>query len=227
MQKTKIFLILTFLLAVFVVGYGWYSFSNYKAINQSVCKGKTLQNTTIKEVQVLGFATSSSLFEVYSDYQCPFCARYYVEAIKPFIKDYVETGKMKLLYRDIAFEGEGSQKAALAARCANDQGKFWEYHDKLVTNYDKTHNPFLYDEKHLIQIAKDLGLDECEFILCFQSGKYNQVIKEETQKAFEKIRGTPTSFLNNQMLVDEQGNSLGAMSYQILQSKINEILGSK
>ncbi|MGC8651190.1 MAG: DsbA family protein [Minisyncoccia bacterium] len=218
-----VIIIVIVLLASFI-GYGKSVLKQKTNVQNDDCQGKTLQNTTIKDVEPLGNTTSTNILEIYSDYQCPFCARYYVETIKPFIKDYVDTGKIKLIYHDIAFEGERSQWAAEAGRCANDQGKFWEYHDKIMSTRYETNNTQVYDKNNLVQVAKDLGLDECEFTLCLNSGKYTKTIQDETQAALNKIKGTPTSFLNGQILANSKGESLGAMNYEALQTQINKII---
>jgi len=218
------FIIITLIIAAFLIGYGKNLISLNKIDQNSICEGKTLQNQEITEILSLGEDQAPVLLEVYSDYQCPFCGRYYVEAIKPMIKDYVDAGKVKLLYKDIAFEGEGSQRAAEAVHCANDQGKFWEYHDKITTTRYQANNNQIYDKTNLIKAAQELGLDECEFTLCLESGKYTKLVKNDTQGAWSKINGTPTSFLNSKMVANDQGESLGAMSYAMLKSKIDELL---
>jgi len=129
-----------------------------------------------------------------------------------------------LLYKDIAFEGEGSQRAAEAVHCANDQGKFWEYHDKITTTRYQANNNQIYDKTNLIKAAQELGLDECEFTLCLESGKYTKLVKNDTQGVWSKINGTPTSFLNSKMVANDKGKNLGAMSYEMLKSTIDELL---
>lgn len=225
MKKTNWTLIIIILLLIaFLVGYGKNLISKNKDDQQLPCKGYTLQNTKITEVPALGNATSSIVLQVYSDYQCPFCARYYVETIKPIIKEYVDTGKIRLIYHDIAFEGPRSQWAFEAAHCANDQNKFWEYHDKILTLRYQTNNTNVYEKDSLKKIAKELGLNECEFNLCLDSGKYAQLAQIDTQKAFSKITGTPTSFLNDTMITNDKGQNLGAMPYTTLKNKIEELL---
>jgi len=218
------FVIIVLIIAAFLIGYGKNLVSLKKTDQNSICEGKTLQNQEITEIQPLGDVQASVLLEVYSDYQCPFCGRYYVETIKPMIKDYVDTGKVKLLYQDIAFEGEGSQRAAEAVHCANDQGKFWEYHDKIMTVRYQSNSTVIYDKANLIKTAQELGLDECEFTLCLESGKYTKLVKDDTQGAWSKINGTPTSFLNSKMVANDQGENLGAMPYAMLKNAIDELL---
>lgn len=74
----------------------------------------------------------------FSDYQCPFCSRYYQDAEKQIRQNYIETGKVKFYFRDYPLTQIhiGAQKAAEAARCAGDQGKYWEYHDIVFENQD-------------------------------------------------------------------------------------------
>lgn len=72
----------------------------------------------------------------FSDYQCPFCARFYQGAEAQIKKEYVDSGKVKIYFRDFPLTQihPGAQKAAEAARCAGDQGKYWEYHDLIFEN---------------------------------------------------------------------------------------------
>ena len=218
------FVIIVLIIAAFLIGYGKNLVSLKKTDQNSICEGKTLQNQEITEIQPLGDVQAPVLLEVYSDYQCPACAYYYTNSIKQLIKDYVETDKIKLLYDDLAFEGNRSQWAAEAVHCANDQGKFWEYHDKIMTVRYQSNNTVIYDKANLIKAAQELNLDECEFTLCLESGKYTKLVKDDTQGAWSKINGTPTSFLNSKMVANDKGKNLGAMSYEMLKSTIDELL---
>ena len=197
---------------------------------QILSKIKPGQNTNvntgeIKDIPALGNSNAKVLVEVYSDYQCPFCGRYYVDSIKPFIKDYVDTGKAKLIYRELAFEGDRSQWAAEATRCANDQGKFWEYHDKIFTERFSKNDTSVYEKASLKQYAKDLGLDTNLFNACLDSGKYTQAVKDATKAGFAKgINGTPTTIINGKSAANEKGEPLGAMDYQTLKSLVEAAL---
>lgn len=224
MKKNSRALIIAILIAVaLLIAYGKNLNPFGNGEGNAVCEGKTLRNKEITEVFPLGDDQAPIFLEVYSDYQCSHCSSYYAVTIKAAIKDYVDTAKVKLLYRDIAFQGERSQWAAEAARCANDQGKFWEYHDAItIAKYQS--NSSAYDKDNLIKTAKGLGLDECEFILCLETGKYAKEIKNNTQEAWAKITGTPTTFLNDEMVADDNGGNLGGMPYEILKSKIEEAL---
>ena len=218
-------IIIVLIIASFLIGYGEMLMPRQKNIDlTAACQGETLQNKEITEIKPLGDSKAKVILEVYSDYQCPACSHYYSNTIKQLITDYVETNKIALVYNDIAFEGNRSQWAAEAGHCANDQDKFWEYHDKIMSLRYQTNNTDVYEKASLITIAQQLGLDVCEFSLCLDSGKYTQLVKDNTNAAFKKITGTPTSFINGKMISDDQGQNLGAMKYEVLKAKIDEAL---
>lgn len=124
----------------------------------------------------------------FSDFQCPFCAKFYSQTLSQIEKDYVETGKIQFVYRDYPLSNihPYAQKAAESAECARDQGKFWEYHNLLFENQA------VLSDSSLKQFASDLGLDSTQFNECLDSDKYY----DETQKDLKDgttigIRGTP------------------------------------
>ncbi|MEK9168514.1 MAG: thioredoxin domain-containing protein, partial [Patescibacteria group bacterium] len=80
---------------------------------------------------VLGNPDATVTVFIFSDYQCPFCGKFFQEAEVLIRKNYVETGKVKMVHKDLAFLGPESKAAAQAAECAKDQGKYWQYHDAL------------------------------------------------------------------------------------------------
>jgi len=93
----------------------------------------------------------------YADFQCPFCGKFFKETEETLIKDYVDAGKVRFVYRDFAFLGKESLKAAEAARCAGDQGKFWEYHDYLY-NHQNGENQGAFSNLYLKSFAGELKL---------------------------------------------------------------------
>ncbi len=220
------FVIITFMVIVFLIGYGknlGNQVYNQTDDNNAECVGYVLKNKNIIPLPVLGDENAPLLIEVYSDYQCPFASRYYIEDIRLVIKDYINTGKARLVYRELAFEGERSEWAAEAARCANDQGKFWEFHDKIFQDRYSAENTDIYEKDNLKKIAQSLGLDVCEFNQCLDSDKYVSLIKEETQNNLDqRINGTPTTFLNGVRMVNEEGESWGALPYEDLTRILNK-----
>jgi protein-disulfide isomerase len=219
MTRQRLFLaIIVFILSVFLVGQG----ENLNNFNIS-CGQETLKNLEIKKLEILGDPDAPVFIEIYSDYKCVFGARYFRETIIPIIDEYVNTGKVRLAYYALAFEGQSSQVAAEAAYCANDQGKFWEYQQEIFSeDYQNQKEADIYIIENLENIAKKIEIDMCEFIACLGSGKYTELVKEKTRQGFieKDIDNTLTTFLNNKKIVDEQGQSLGAISYNQLKEKI-------
>jgi cyclophilin family peptidyl-prolyl cis-trans isomerase len=121
--------------------------------------------------------------------------------VLPQIKDkYIETGKMRFVYRHMAFLGEESQWAAEASECAGEQDKFWEYHDKLFAS-QKGENQGAFSKDNLKKFAADLGLNTTVFNQCLDSGKFADKIKKSNDDAGQLgVTGTPTVFINGIMV---------------------------
>lgn len=147
----------------------------------------------------------------FSDFRCPFCAR-----AKPIIKQILENygERVRVVYRDFPILGPQSQKTAEAAECADEQGKFWQYHDKLFENQQEL------DIKNLKQYAEDLGLDTTKFNDCLDSGKMAQEVEKDSQDGRDYgVRGTPAFFVNG-ILVP------GAQPYSVFKQIIEQELGN-
>ena len=105
----------------------------------------------------LGNANAKVVMIEYADYQCPFCGRFFTNTVEPVIEKYVKTGKILYVYRDFAFLGQESTKAAEATECAKDQGKYWEYHNYLFTHQNGENQGNFSNDK-LKSFATELGL---------------------------------------------------------------------
>ena len=131
----------------------------------------------------------------FGDYQCFFCNKFFHETEGAIIKNYVETGKVKIIFKDYTIIGPDSISAAQATHCANDQGKFWEYHDDLYDNWDGENNGWASVNK-LKEFAKNLGLDSVMFDECLDSNKYeNLVLASSTDAKTLGLSGTPGFFV--------------------------------
>jgi protein-disulfide isomerase len=131
----------------------------------------------------------------FSDFQCPYCARFVTETL-PQIKQAYE-GKIRFVFRDYPLSQlhANAEKAAEAAGCANEQGKFWEYHDKLFSNQSAL------DVASLKSYASQLGLDSGTFDQCLDSSKYAQEIQKDIQDGDSYgVQGTPAFFVNGQLV---------------------------
>ena len=151
----------------------------------------------------------------FSDFQCSFCRKFRQTTLPLLDKKYISTGKAKFIYRHFAVLGKPSEMAAQGAECAGEQGKFWEYHDKLFASAG---SPLAFTGGKLKSYAKELGIKSQAFNQCLDSGKHLKKVEGETAiGAFLGARGTPAFFLNGQLLV-------GAQPFDVFESLIEEEL---
>jgi protein-disulfide isomerase len=149
----------------------------------------------------------------FSDFQCPYCGREY-PVIERLMKEY--DGKLRLVFRHFPLEfHENAEKAAEAGACAQDQGKFWELHDKMFTNQNK----LAVDD--LKGYAKSVGVDAGKFDKCLDSGEKKPLVDED-QKAGTAagVNGTPAFFING-VFVN------GAQPYEEIKQTVDRELGRK
>lgn len=166
---------------------------------------------------VLGSPAAKVVIIEYGDFQCPFCGRFFMTAEKEIIEKYVKTGNAAFLWRDFAFLGEESLRAAEAVRCAGEQGKFWEYHDYLF-NHQSGENEGAFSDQNLKSFASAVGLDKNKFNPCFDSGKYKKAVEDATAEGKSLgVNGTPATFVNGQMIS-------GAQPFAVFQKIIDEEL---
>ena len=137
----------------------------------------------------------------FSDYQCPFCKRFRDQTLDQLKVEYVDTGKVKFVYRDFPLTSIHlyAQKTAEATECADDQGMFWEYHDIIFAN------PNALDVASLKQHAATLGLNAAEFNECLDSGKYSSEVSNDLSDGQRAgARGTPFFLIGNTVLSGAQ-----------------------
>lgn len=128
----------------------------------------------------------------FTDYQCPFCGRHYTQTYGQIKKEYIDTGKVKMVTRDfpLGFH-QHAQKASEATECADDQDKFWEMHDKIFST-QSTWSGLGDAVPTFKQFAKDLGMNASTFDSCLDSGKYAQEVKDDMAAGQASgIDGTP------------------------------------
>jgi len=136
----------------------------------------------------------------FSDFQCPYCGRFYSQTLPQIEEKYIKTGKVKFVYRDypLSFH-QFAQKASEAAECADEQGKFWEYHNKIFENQQSL------SIANLKKWALDLSLDSNKFDTCLDSGKYEEEVEKDFQDgSVAGVTGTPAFFINGILLTGAQ-----------------------
>jgi len=165
----------------------------------------------------------------FSDFQCPFCKRFHQTTLPLILENYVDTGKVKFVYRDFPIESlhpNGAIITALAAECADEQGMFWQYHDKIFQtqkNWERLAAKDVANE--LKTYAEELGLDTNQFNDCFDSGKYMDEVKNDLQDGSSYgITGTPGFFIGS----EEKGyiKVIGAQPYSVFKNVLDQMLAS-
>lgn len=137
----------------------------------------------------------------FSDYQCPFCARW-TEQTLPSMLDYVDAGELRIEWRDLTVFGEDSERAALAAHAAGQQGAFWEFHDALFVDGQVSSD---LTEAALTGVAGELGLDVAQFTEGLSSPETARAVAENQQLGIDLgVYSTPVFFINGQPVVGAQ-----------------------
>lgn len=168
----------------------------------------TEEDTEIKPIEVsidddpfLGEEDAKVTIVEFSDYQCPFCKKFFTDIFPSLKEDFIDTGKVKYVFRDLPLNiHPPAYNAALASECAEDQGKYWEMHDHLFDNQSDWGKAEDVNET-LIGYASELGLKEAEFTDCLTSEKYKDEIDKDKEDATSYgARGTPTLFVNGKIV---------------------------
>lgn len=176
-----------------------------------------VQGVTAGNLPTLGSKDAKVTIVEFADFQCPFCGRFFSETEPQIKKDYLDSGKAKLSFRDFAFLGPESNDAALAARCANEQGKFWQYHDYLYS-HQGGENQGVFSKDNLKKFASDLGLNTGQFNDCIDANKYLKDVNDDIAVARKLgVNSTPTVFINGAEVV-------GAQPYANFKSVIDQAL---
>jgi len=140
----------------------------------------------------------------FADFQCPFCGRFFQTVEGPLIEQYVKTGKVRFVYRNFAFLGPESEDAAVAAACAGEQDKFWEYHDYLY-NHQQGENEGAFAKANLKKFARAVGIDGGKFDPCLDQERYMNAVRAETAAGRSYgVNGTPATFINGQLISGAQ-----------------------
>ncbi|MEJ2212460.1 MAG: thioredoxin domain-containing protein [Anaerolineae bacterium] len=165
----------------------------------------------------LGAADAPVEVLVYLDYQCPYCKRFAEGPEQQLREEYVVSGQVRLVVRNLAFIGDESTWAAEAAACAAEQDRFWDYHDKLFAE-QRAENSGAFSRDNLKQFAADLGLDTASFDQCLDSDRYENMVRDERAEAQRRrIQATPSILVNGQLI--ENG-----ANYTVLKAAIEAAL---
>ena len=144
---------------------------------------------------ILGNPNAPITLIEFGDYQCHFCNVFFHTTEDSILKNYVETGKVRMIFKDYNIIGPDSVNASHGAHCAKDQGLFWEYHDILYSNWTGENNGWASSE-NLGRFAQEIGLDMNIWSECMLSGIHSQTILASNENARSlELTGTPAFFI--------------------------------
>ncbi len=167
---------------------------------------------------VQGKADAKVTIIEFADFRCPFCEQFFSQTMPQIVTNYINTGKAKFAFRNYAFLGPGSTVAADAVECANDQGKFWAFHDYLYKNQPPESDTSMYNTDTMTKAAVALGVDGTKFSTCLSSKADDAKVQQDFadgQKA--GVSGTPAFFINGTFIN-------GAEPYSAFQQAIDAAL---
>ena len=171
---------------------------------------------SLEKGPLLGSASAPVTIVEFSDFRCSFCKKFWADTLPKLKKAYFEKGTVQFVFRHFAILGKQSEQAALASECAAEQGKFWQYHDKLFANQAALG----FSESKLKRYAGELRLQQAKFDGCLTTGKYKSKVEQETvTAAYLGGRGTPMFLVNEWLLV-------GAQPFETFEKAIDQMLES-
>ena len=156
-------------------------------------KEKLLENTP----PIIGDVDAKITILEFGDYQCTFCYKFHQQTLEKIKESYIDTGKVNYTYKDFPLNGLDSILAAEASFCANEQGKYWEYHDTIFNNWAGERTGWITSNS-LLDFAEQNKLNVNEFTECVNNHKYTQKVIEN-QKFAENIgiNATPSFLIFN------------------------------
>lgn len=182
-------IILLAIFAVMIVSVALYASSYYSQLmvmqeNRMNMSGQNAPINLTSGSPVLGSASAPITIVEFGDYQCEACYHWYHNTRADIIDNYIETGKVNLVFMDLPFLGRDSITAAQATYCADDQGKYWEYHETLYNFQEAIDNGWASKDR-LVSFAFNLDMNMDEFNDCMDSSKYAKRVKanyDESQR---------------------------------------------
>ena len=172
---------------------------------------------------ILGDPLATITIVEFGDYQCHQCYNWFHDTKPMIMRDYIETGKVNLVFVDFAFLGKDSPRAAQATYCADDQNMYWKYHNSLYTSQESKIDNGWASSERLKAFAFNLNLDMDLFDECLDSEKYSKRVQYNSQQARDNgVRGTPGFFI-----VDSDYNQTqigGAQPFSVFQKILDSMI---
>jgi len=206
-----------------IAGFSSYYFSLLEAQNIPMIKPTSMINLE-NASPVLGSESAPVTIVEFGDYQCESCYYWFHNTRSTLIDNYIETGKAKLFFVDLPFLGRDSITAAQASYCAEDQGKYWEYHTILYTFQEiEAYDSGWAGRDSLNSFAFSLDMNMDEFNDCMDSSKYKKRVKANYNEAIKQgAQATPTF-----IIISSDGTTkkfAGAQPYSVFAATIESML---
>lgn len=190
--------------------------------NQAISEEK---KTNLSPDLVIGSPNAKVEIIEYADFKCPTCNKFHQNAGKEIRQKYVDSGKVKIVFRNLPFIAPDSRVAAEGAYCANAQNKFVDYHDLLFNHINNEYyskgrisegeEQEVFSKNNLAKMVKTIGIDDVKFSSCLSSGTFSAAVQSDLdQSRKDEATGTPTFVVANQKIV-------GAQSFSFFEKLIN------
>lgn len=233
-NKLIVGIVIALMIVAFSVGYIVGNFGETKTVIQNTPQitptqapnqpnSQTRIAVSTGDSPVMGSSNASVTMIEFSDFQCPFCGQFFSQTLPDVEKNYVDSGKVKFVFKNMPLTNlhPNARSAAMAAECANEQDKFWEYHNTLFENQTSWSGLDATDATKMFkQYASELGLDANSFNSCIDSEKYANTVDKDFQDGTSYgVNGTPTFFIGN----DQRGYIRidGAQPFSVFQQELN------
>ena len=229
MEAKPVIVSVTFVVIVIAVIIGFTSYqTDWESSNEMVMEQflKSQQKAQLElryGSPILGSESAPVTIVEFGDYQCEACYHWFHNTRATLIDNYIETGKAKLVFVDLPFLGRDSPQAAHASYCADDQGKYWEYHTILYTFQDGPPDSGWADRDRLNSFAFSLDMNMDEFNECMDSSKHKQRVKANYDEAVKNGAIQTPTFI----LVSSDGTTKklgGAQPYSVFAATIESML---
>ena len=200
---TKLYLLAIPVAIGIVVGLLMSSMNEQEENRTQLVPSKLIENGS----PILGDANASITIIEWGDYQCTYCYKFHQNTLNIINEDFVKEGKVKVVFKDYPLNGPDSHLAAQASYCAEDQGKYWEYHDELYKNWGGERTGWITRDS-LEKFADTVEIDIAKFNECLDDEKYHQRVTELHE--FGKdigIDATPSFLIfNDEKVIKIRGN---------------------
>jgi protein-disulfide isomerase len=200
---TKLYLLAIPIIIGIIVGGSLATYPETEKDSKIFTASKLIENGS----PIMGESNAPITILEWGDYQCTFCYKFHQNTLDVIENDFIKTGKVKLVFKDFPLNGPDSQLAAEAAYCAEDQGKYWQYHDELYKNWGGERTGWVTRDS-LDRFADTVSLNLKEFNKCLDDHKYEDRVDMLHEFGKELgIDATPSFLIfNDQKIIKIRGN---------------------